>query len=64
MPRPSMRKSMITIAPNIIVSAKIWMVSITGKAQIVPAIAWPSQLFSFHSKNHLKDCHMLRSYTR
>ena len=34
--------SMITIAPNIMVSARMWMVSITGNAQTVPAIAWPS----------------------
>ena len=53
-----MRRSMITIAPNIMVSARMWMVSITGKAQMVPEIAWPIQTLSFHSKNGLKDCHM------
>ena len=58
MPKPIMRRSMITIAPNIMVSARMWMVSITGKAQMVPAIAWPSQILSFHSKNGLKDCHI------
>src|SRR5579872_487818 len=59
MPRPSMRRSMITIAPNIMVSARMWMVSITGNAQMVPEIAWPSQTLSFHMKNGLKDSHIL-----
>src|SRR5579862_8813358 len=60
MPKPSMRRSMITIAPNIMVNARMWMVSITGKAQMVPEIAWPSQVLSFHTKNGLRACHILK----
>src|SRR5689334_19091003 len=60
MPTPSIRRSMITIAPNIMVSARMWMVSITGKAQTVPEIAWPSQNLSLHTKNGLKDCHIVK----
>src|SRR5579863_5223080 len=59
MPKPSMRRSMITIAPNIMVNARMWMVSITGKAQMVPEIAWPSQVLSFHTKNGFRACHIL-----
>jgi hypothetical protein len=29
---------------------------------MVPAIAWPSQLLSFHSKKGLKCCHMIGTY--
>src|SRR5579863_1754723 len=64
MPKPSMRRSIITIAPNIMVSARIWMVSITGKAQMVPEIAWPSQVLSFHTKNGLRACHILEVISR
>src|SRR6185503_11820452 len=58
-PKPNIRKSMITIAPNIMVSARMWMVSITGKAQMVSAMAWPIHVWLLHSKNGFRDSHIL-----
>jgi hypothetical protein len=46
------------IAPYIVVNARMWTVSISGNAQTVAEIAWPTHRVSAHWKNGRKDSHI------